>query len=129
VGLTAYEELLEEAYELLGEMDGKDPRRSDIRAAANALKSYLTSGKPVYIGNADLLCQELTAAMNAPLPEEPPVEESLPEESTPPESQPAESQPSAASTSKNFPWWAVVAGAAVLSAAVAVIAILRKKKS
>ena len=124
-GLTAYEERIAEAYKMLEELDGTDPRRSAIRKSVNALKAYLTSGKTVYVGNADMLSDAVLEAMNAELPEEDPEdvsgEESL-AESTPETS-------SSAPAKKGFPWWIPTVGAAVLGAAAAVILILRKKKS
>jgi hypothetical protein len=91
----------------------------------NALKAYLTSGKTVYVGNADMLSDAVLEAMNAELPEEDPEdvsgEESL-AESTPETS-------SSAPAKKGFPWWIPTVGAAVLGAAAAMILILRKKKS
>lgn len=129
VGLTAYEEVIEQAYTMLEELDGADPRRSAIRKAVNALKAYITSGKTVYIGNADLLSQAVTEAMNAELPVDPPSDESedvSQEESLPEASTPAPA-PAPAPASKGFPWgW--VAGGILALGAVAVAAILFSKK-
>ncbi|MBR6553387.1 MAG: discoidin domain-containing protein [Clostridia bacterium] len=125
VGLTAYEERIAEAYKMLEELPGTDPRRSDIRKAVNALKTYITSGNTVYVGNAELLSEAVLEAMNAELPEEDPEDVSDTEslaESTPEASAPAPAK-------KGFPWWIPTVGAAVLGAAAAVILLLRKKKS
>lgn len=125
VGLTAYEEVIEQAYTMLEELDGADPRRSAIRKAVNALKAYITSGKTVYIGNADLLSQAVTEAMNAELPVDPPSDES--EDVSQEESLPEASTPAPAPASKGFPWgW--VAGGILALGAVAVAAILFSKK-
>ncbi len=125
VGLTAYEEVIEQAYTMLEELDGADPRRSAIRKAVNALKAYITSGKTVYIGNADLLSQAVTEAMNAELPVDPPSDES--EDVSQEESLPEASTPVPAPASKGFPWgW--VAGGILALGAVAVAAILFSKK-
>lgn len=127
IGLTAYEEVIEQAYTMLEEMDGADPRRSAIRKAVNALKAYITSGETVYIGNADLLSQAVTEAMNAELPVDPPSDES--EDVSQEESLPEASTPAPAPASKDFPWGWVAGGILALGAVAVAAILLGKKKS
>ena len=126
--LSPYEALIEEAYQLLIDLPGDDPRRSDIRKAANALKSYITSGNTVYIPNADLLGEALAAAMNAELPDEGDTSEDVSAEESLPETSAPAPAPAPAPAEKSFPWGWVAGGILALGAIAAAAVFFAKKK-
>ena len=126
--LPFYEALIEEAYQLLIDLPGDDPRRSDIRKAANALKSYITSGNTVYIPNADLLGEALAAAMNAELPDEGDTSEDVSAEESLPETSAPAPAPAPAPAEKSFPWGWVAGGILALGAIAAAAVFFAKKK-
>lgn len=110
--LTRYLALVEEAMTRLTELETGDYRRAKIRAAVNALNSYLEE-EHVYVPNADALCAELEKALNLPEEEEkedvPPEnegnggDESTPETSAPETSAPDESAPAGETSTESKP--------------------------
>ncbi len=127
--LSAYEALIDEAYQMLTELPGNDPRRKAIRDAVNALKAYVTSGKTVYIPNADLLGEAVTEAINAELPEEGETSEDVSAEESLPETSAPAPAPDPVPGKKSFPWGWVAGGILALGAVAALVILLGKKKS
>ena len=135
--MERYNQAVAAATQMLIDLPTSDYRRSEIRKAMNALKSYLESDR-VFVPNADALCDVLEAALRLPEEEEkddPPAggdtsgDESAPAESKPAASTPTESK-SATGGSGGIPVLPILLGILALCGVAGGVtyAVARKKK-